>query len=518
MAVRHTDSTNKTIARSVPDKHPITSSTSSDLCILDAARFAGFDHPDLLSRPNTHCDGNHWWITGHTHSTTSLARHEQHTLLFSPLSFLPLAIMSAVPAWKRLGLKLKGPSADGSPVSTPSQTTTSSAPPAARPSYRQQQPSYNSGGGQYGGYDNGTPFNKRKQQFPSSYPSSDNKRPRRDEPDFNSSKKVSFSQDTKKAGPKKPKKKKAPKPQKPKEPYDFAAVVEYLRTWHKARDNWKFNKNHQTLLIKHLYASNAIPSSDIDIFYQYISDIKGGSRQRLVDEAKDIIKKDMEAGLKGFPEGTKAEKQKLYEEILADLLKKKAEIKDETVNGNGKRSFDEVEFVLRSMDKDVQQRVVKRMRAEIIADELESSDSSESTDVTTTVSTSAATSRIVVPVTNGAADSKDAPKSKTVRRSKLRNGGADSSSSESDSDSDSESSDSDSDSDGPTPAVGAGSTSSSSDSDSDEDMTTVDRPNADASSSSSSSSDSGSDSGVAAVDDDDSGSDGDSESSDDEDA
>lgn len=419
--------------------------------------------------------------------------------------------MSAVPAWKRLGLKLKGPSADGSPVSTVSQPTTPSAPPAARPSFQQQQPSYNSsynsGGGQYGDYDNGTPFNKRKQQFPSSYPSSDNKRPRRDDSDFNSNKKVSFSQDTKKAVPKKPKKKKALKPQKPREAYDFAPVVEYLRTWHTARDSWKFNKNHQTLMIKHLYTTTAIPSSDIDIFYQYISDIKGGSRKRLVEEAKDIIKKDMEAGLKGFPAGTKADKQKKYEEILADLLKKKAEIKNgATVNGNGKRSFDEVEFVLRTTDKDVQQRVVKRMRAEVIAEELDTSDSSESTDVSTTVSTTS--SRIVVPVNIGAASAdndKVAPKPKKVRRKKQR-GGADSSSSGSDSDSDPDSSDSDSGSDGPATAGGVGCSSSSSDSDSDEEMETGNGvPNADVSSSSSSSSESGSDSG-----------DGDSESSDDE--
>lgn len=433
--------------------------------------------------------------------------------------------MSAVPAWKRLGLKLKGPSTDRSPISIGS---TPSAPPAARPrpDYPQHTSSYNSRGGQDGGYDNGTPFNKRKQQFSSPYPSSDNKRTRRDDSDFNASKKVSFSQDTKKAAPKKPKKKKKNrKPQQPKDPYDFALVLEYLRTWHKTRDSWKFNKNHQTLMIKHIYTSNAIPSSDIDIFYQYIIDIKGASRKRLIEEAKEIIKKDMEFGLKGFPQGTKADKQKDYEEILAELLKKKAAIKDgAAVNGNGKRSFDEAEFVTRKLDKDVQQRVVKRMRAEVIAEELESSDSSESTDVSTAVSTSVSTPRIVVPVTNGPAASvdgdKDAPKAKKVRRRKLRNGGADSSSSESDSDSDS--SDSDSDSDTPATACAAdSSSSSSSESDSDEEMANGNNvPNDEASSSSSSSSDSGSDSGdegVAVADGDDSSSDGDSESSDDDD-
>ncbi|KAJ4423673.1 hypothetical protein N0V82_001696 [Gnomoniopsis sp. IMI 355080] len=431
--------------------------------------------------------------------------------------------MSAVPAWKRLGLKLKGASTDGSPVSTVSQTTTTSAPLAARPSYRQQQPSSN-GGGQYG-YDNGTPFNKRK-QFSGSYSAPDNKRPRRDDSDFTPSKRVSFTQDTKKAAPKKPKKKKAPKPQAPKQPFDFTPVVEYLRTWHKARDSWKFNKNHQTLLIKHLYDSDAIPSSDIDTFYLYISDIKGASRQRLVDQAKQVIKKDMEDGINGFPEGTKApeDKQKQYEEFLAELLNQKAEIKDGPAsNGNGKRSFDEAEFVLRTIDKNVQQRLVKRMRAENIVDSLESSDSGESTDMSATVTTNASSSRVKVPVANGGTDNgKEGPKLKTKRRNKLRTAGSDSSSDSdsSSSDSDSDSSDSSSDEDGAAAGSAGSSSSSSSDSDSDEDMDTASGPpdDNDSSSSSSSSSGSESDSGAAVANDDDSGSDGDSESSDDEDA
>lgn len=431
--------------------------------------------------------------------------------------------MSAVPAWKRLGLKLKGASTDGSPVSTVSQTTTTSAPLAARPSYRQQQPNTNSGG-QYG-YDNGTPFNKRK-QFSGSYAAPDNKRPRRDDSDFTPSKRVSFTQDTKKAAPKKPKKKKVPKPQAPKQPFDFTPVVEYLRTWHKARDSWKFNKNHQTLLIKHLYDSDAIPSSDIDTFYLYISDIKGASRQRLVEQAKQVIRKDMEDGINGFLQGTKApeDKQKQYEELLAELLNQKAEIKDgSTSNGNGKRSFDEADFVSRTMDKNVQQRLVKRMRAEMIVDSLESSDSGESTDMSATGTTNASSSRVKVPVADGAPDNgKEGPKLKTKRRNKLRTAGSDSSSDSdsSSSDSDSDSSDSDSDSDGAATGSAGSSSSSSSDSDSDEDMDTAGGPadGNDSSSSSSSSSDSEADSGAAVANDDDSGSDGDSESSDDEDA
>lgn len=433
--------------------------------------------------------------------------------------------MSVVPAWKRLGLKLKGASSDGSPVSAPPQPTSSSAPPAARFGHHQQQPNLN-GGGSYG-----TPgFNKRK-QFSGSYPSFDSKRPRRDDSDLTPSRKsVSFSQDTKRAAPKKPKIKKPPKQQLPKKPFDFTPVLEYLRTWHKARDSWKFNKNHQTLLIKHLYSSDAIPASDIDAFYLYIQEIKGGSRKRLVEQAEEIRKKDMEAGPKGFPDGTKSpeEKQKQYEEMLSELLKKKAETKEtgKSLNGTGKRGFDEVEFVLLTVDKEVQQRVVKRMRAETIIDELESSDSEESTAVSTSSSTNAASSKVKTPVTNvdaKAANGNDGAKLKSKRRKKLRTADVDSSS---DSDS-SDSSDSGSDAEGSAAAEGnvsSSSSSSSSDSDSDEEMDNDNGLENAESSSSSSSSESGDDSesessvtGAAVTGGNDSGSDGDSESSDSDD-
>lgn len=373
----------------------------------------------------------------------------------------------------------------------------------------------------------GTPtFNKRKQFPPGPYSASDNKRPRWDDSTSTPSRKsVSFSEDTKRAAPKKPKTKKAPKPQTPKQPFDLTPALDYLRTWHKARDNWKFNKNHQTLLVKYLYKSDVIPAADIDAFYLYISDIKGASRKRLIEQAEEIRKKDMEDGPKGFPEGTKApeEKQKQYEETLAELLAKKAELRasGEITNGTGKRSFDESEFVLRTVDKSVQQRTVKRMRAEIIIEELESSQDEESAVTATTSTVNAASSRVKVPVANG--EGNDGSKQKAKRRKKLRTADSDSSSS---SESDSDSSDSDSSAAGD--EEGSGSSSSESDSESDEDMeTTNGLDNAESSSSSSSSSsnsgsdsegaDAGADAVTTPLDEDTSGSDGDSESGDSDD-
>ncbi|KKY32558.1 hypothetical protein UCDDA912_g07452 [Diaporthe ampelina] len=407
--------------------------------------------------------------------------------------------MSAVPAWKRLGLKLKG---------------------ARRFTHHQQRSNFNADG-QYG-----TPaFNKRK-QFPSgSYPASDNKRPRWDDPDFTPSKKsVSFSQDTKKAAPKKPKpakKKKASKPQPKPQPHDLTPSLEYLRTWHKARDAWKFNKNHQTLLLKYSYKPEVLPAADIDAFYLYINDIKGGSRTRLIEQAEEMRKKDMEAGPKGFPEGTKTseEKQGQYEEMLADLLKEKDEAKEgASASAAPKRSFDEVEFTLRTVDKDVQQRLVKRMRAEMVIDTLKSSGSEDDAAASSASIINGTSSRVKVPVPNGVdakATGTEGTKQKTKRRKKLRTVDTDSSSSESESSSDSDSDSSSGDSDAEADDASDNS-SSSSESSSDEDSEDADgRDNAETSSSSSSSSseseseDELSAGAALAGDDDTSGSDGD---------
>lgn len=433
--------------------------------------------------------------------------------------------MAAVPAWKRLGLKLKGPSSDASPVSTAAQTRTATTNSYSTPSAASQ----------YGTFG----FNKRKQLPSNPYLASDFKRTRRD--DYSnitpSKKSVSFSQDTTnkaKPAPKKPKKKAPKQPPPPKQPFDLTPALEYLRTWNKARDSWKFNKNHQTLLIKYLYDSDAIPSADIDAFYTYIRDIKGASRQRLVEQARDIRKKDMEAGTKGFPEGVKGpeEKQKEYDEMLAELLNKQAELKSGDGANSGsdgdaskKRCFDEMEFVLRTtMDKGIHQRIVKRMRAETVIDELESSDTGESSSADP-AATRATTSRVKVAV---AGDEANGVKQKTKRKKKLRTADSDSSSSSSsDSYSDSGSDEDDDTTGGQGEANDDSGSSSSSDSDSDEEMndaiTNGVQEDSDSSSSSSSSpvSDSDSESGGAgpgtadaAVEEDTSGSDGDSESSD----
>ncbi|KAK3358854.1 hypothetical protein B0T25DRAFT_77850 [Lasiosphaeria hispida] len=423
-----------------------------------------------------------------------------------------------VPAWKRLGLKLSGAASGESPIAADGTIANSSA-------------------------GHGSPASAFKRKLPlsashspnASYASTPNKRFRTDDhtPGSHSNgrgtplsegrhKSVSFADNTKvtfatdkapdakKKKPKKPKKKKeAPAVAPPKPDFDLTPALEYLRQWHTAREGWKFNKNHQTLLIKNLFESEKIPSADILVFYLYIRELKGGVRSRLREAAEEIKKKDMEQGADAFTGEDKADKQKTYEELVRAFVKQQQERRravegSSTANGNGKRNFDEVELVLRaSADPEVKNRILKRIRAGMVLEELSDSESTASAETTTTTSSSSSSGQEAPPSRSPAASapaparvSAAAPApavapatrngaTQPAKRQRLRNMRT----TRADLDSSSESGSSDEDDD---------STSSSSSSDDDsEDEEMVQAPTAETSSSSSSSSESQSESGEA---------------------
>lgn len=286
---------------------------------------------------------------------------------------------------------------------------------------------------------------------------------------------------TKSKGPGKQKK------QKQQPAADTKPALEYLRLWVSDRASWKFNKNHQSTLIKAVFESG-IPPADIGSFYDYIDDIKGAVRMRLRETALAIrLKDNTDRGAAAFPEGTADadEKQEIYEAALAGFLATQEKA------ANKKRTFAEIDYVASAQDADVIiRRLVKRMRAEMVITTLSDGDE---TDVSTT--SVGATSRAPRPA---AADPSDKMKMNGVpgkRRRKLRTNMDDSDSSSSDessdSDSDSDDSDSDSESGSGSDTSSSGSDDSSDDDEADEDENMDDDD--DSSSSSSSSSDDDSD-------------------------
>ncbi|TDZ27431.1 Uncharacterized protein C8035_v010460 [Colletotrichum spinosum] len=358
--------------------------------------------------------------------------------------------MSAkIPAWKRLGLKLKQP-ASGSEIGSPASAS-------AEPS----QPN----GGQHHDFNGAVNAasaaaakKKRSDHFSPAPPaySSPLKRTRTDDhastpPTLRKQKSVTFADDTKRpaaaeptsiADAKKKKSKKSAKQvaQAPKS--DIKPALEYLRHWKSSRVTWKFNKNSQTGLIKRIFLPDSIPASDIDTLYDYLQDLKGYTRTRLREHAAEIKHEDLAKGKLGFPEGTPNmdSKQSEYEKVIAGLMQLGKE------DGNKKRRFDEQAFIAQATDVAVTQRVVKRMRAETILDELSESEDSDAMTVDTEETTPKTNKTAVAE--EDAVDKRvklnDGTKQNAPRRRKQRTANVDDSSSDESSDDDSDGDDGDS--------------------------------------------------------------------------
>ncbi|KAI1154462.1 hypothetical protein F4825DRAFT_411671 [Nemania diffusa] len=408
-----------------------------------------------------------------------------------------------VPAWKRLGLKLKPASeAESNDVTHHStNTTTTAAAAATRTSTISSVPNNQAH------LAGSTPNAKRRAS--GSAPALDHsaKRARQDSRQDHTThqspkkaKSVSFTADTAEPQPPTAVRTKQQKqtsvngavntsPAKSiKRPasVNLEPALAYLRTWHTSRESWKFNKNHQTKLLEQVFADadeTTIPAADINVFYEYIRGLQGGVRTRLRQLANGVKTQDMEKGASAFAASSKAEmaerKQKEYEEVIKMFLSQ--------TRTPEKRRFDEVEYVLRTTDMEMQRRVVKRMRAEMVLDEISETDASETTTTATTTTSgeSTSTEKGGNPSVQDSDDERrlrlnDGPQQRVKRKRKLRTAAVeDTSSSESESEGESDSD---------TSSSGSGS-SSASDSDSDdEDDAAGARVHEDTSSSSSSSS------------------------------
>jgi hypothetical protein len=301
-----------------------------------------------------------------------------------------------------LGLKLKGP-ASGEAIPSSGGPNAGAKPSLQAPSAHQSRV-------------NGSPASALKRKLPSAAATPNavsahtpNKKPRWEDQGTPSSlnKSVSFAEGTKDKAEKKAEKKdkkaakkKANKTSDAPSDTSLDPSLNYLRQWHTARESWKFNKNHQTLLIKYLFDGDRIPSADIPVFYQYIRDLKGFVRTRLRETAAEIKKADMEAGAGAFPASLKDKetKQKEYEETISRFLQDlqqhhQSQLNDSPINANGKRALEEVEYVLRIATPQVKHRLLKRIRAEMVLGELsDSEDSTTSTAAETATATSTSSS------------------------------------------------------------------------------------------------------------------------------
>lgn len=71
--------------------------------------------------------------------------------------------------------------------------------------------------------------------------------------------------------------------------------VRYLEQFHKDKTNWKFNKNKQKELLKHLLNVWRIPSEHDEALVAYIGGLQGANaQQRVLEEAEAVLKRLLE--------------------------------------------------------------------------------------------------------------------------------------------------------------------------------------------------------------------------------
>lgn len=270
-------------------------------------------------------------------------------------------------------------------------------------------------------------------------------------------------------------------------------ALTYLTQFRSDKANWKFNKINQIAVLKNAFDTDLIPTEYNQPLYDYIAGLKGVARVHLRDRALELRDKDTEEGGKAFTgkmtDDQRAKKQEEYETAMGEYV---ATMTSTTMSS--RTGLEEGILLGLSPDTAMKERMTKRMRAEHVLNLLASTpgDPSDYAPV--------ASNNKPVEETRAVPAKLEAEKpQKTVRKRKQRTAVYESdSSSSSDSDSDSgtsgddsddegrpsKKSDSDSDSDSSSSSSGS-SSGDSSDSESDSD-------GSDGSDSSSSSSSSGS--------------------------
>ncbi|EME83422.1 uncharacterized protein MYCFIDRAFT_81712 [Pseudocercospora fijiensis CIRAD86] len=238
--------------------------------------------------------------------------------------------------------------------------------------------------------------------------------------------------------------------------------VEYLLQYQRDKDNWKFNKNKQNDLFRNLFNISRIPSEHTPAVVQYIKGLKGQARQRIAEQAEDVLKAiwvSENEGADAMSLGSAAARRRAYYEAL------KSSFERYEASGAGRTQYGDEKL------KEMAQEYERGKRAEAILSEALDNvlfAEPEPTPVIPTASTSNSTTpanipratRVVETNTKGTAlaeaeNRKRKRKARTEVSSPSESSSSSSSEGESESDSSSDTSsdesESESDSDSPQP-------------------------------------------------------------------
>ncbi|KAG8178623.1 hypothetical protein JTE90_016285 [Oedothorax gibbosus] len=73
-------------------------------------------------------------------------------------------------------------------------------------------------------------------------------------------------------------------------------AVAYLRLWNDSRETWCFKKKLQFWLLNNAFDTDSISDEDFEILLNYIADLKGIAKTRLMEDSEKKIKAHEEKG------------------------------------------------------------------------------------------------------------------------------------------------------------------------------------------------------------------------------
>uniref|UniRef100_A0A8D2LWL8 Chromosome 7 open reading frame 50 n=2 Tax=Varanus komodoensis TaxID=61221 RepID=A0A8D2LWL8_VARKO len=80
------------------------------------------------------------------------------------------------------------------------------------------------------------------------------------------------------------------KKEESKKPSGSELALDYLTTWAKRPEEWKFQKTRQTWLLLHMYDKDKVPDEYFSILLRYLEGLQGGARGVTIQKAEALMK------------------------------------------------------------------------------------------------------------------------------------------------------------------------------------------------------------------------------------
>jgi 20S proteasome subunit alpha 1 len=138
-------------------------------------------------------------------------------------------------------------------------------------------------------------------------------------------------------------------------------ILSYLNLYHQHRSVWKFQKNRETHLFKHILSLEHIPAKYNAALFSYLKGLKSeGAKQRLQQVAEEVVKAEMEEDL------AKEQEAETEDKAESDMTGyNKAVEAFRTRLSQGRDDFDEIETP-DSLDGEQLAKLQRRQRAELV--------------------------------------------------------------------------------------------------------------------------------------------------------